>query len=214
MYCKNCGKEIEEKANFCPNCGSSLSKIKKQNKGKKKINLKKYILFSFLFLIFMGMITAITSNNSYNNTKQTSTNAITPIIDVNEFYINGVNTISKESLIDKIGNPESEDTWNYEKNQYSSMQITSLYYNSNTYQYDFFENQLVRIMIFKDFTIKDLSENTIYSLFNAKKFDITSQQNTGSTIIIKDTSIPEIKFNYKNKTINNIRLTFNCDIYE
>ena len=27
MYCKNCGKEIEDKVKFCPNCGTATSSV-------------------------------------------------------------------------------------------------------------------------------------------------------------------------------------------
>lgn len=51
MYCKNCGKEIDESVRFCPACGKkNLPEIK-----SKKINRKK-IIFSVISVISLSVI--------------------------------------------------------------------------------------------------------------------------------------------------------------
>ena len=87
MYCKNCGEKIEnERTKFCPNCGKPLSEEievkEKKSKSKKKNNAIKYILITFVVLIFIGMIAEILSTptnnetaNSINNSTQLITNS-------------------------------------------------------------------------------------------------------------------------------------------
>ena len=86
MYCKNCGEKIEnERTKFCPNCGKPLSEEvevkEKKSKSKKKNSAIKYILITFVVLIFIGMIAGILSTptnnktaNSINNSTSTNNN--------------------------------------------------------------------------------------------------------------------------------------------
>ena len=50
MFCKNCEKEIDENANFCPNCGEQI------NHSKKKTNVFAYLSFWGLFFPILGLI--------------------------------------------------------------------------------------------------------------------------------------------------------------
>ena len=52
MFCKNCGKEIDEKAVVCPNCGSATSEKKK----KKKNPILGAIILIFGILLIVGAV--------------------------------------------------------------------------------------------------------------------------------------------------------------
>lgn len=181
------------------------------SKEKKKVSAGKIV---GLFFLFLFIIMCIIVNNGVNNMDSNNTETTKSIINVNDYFVNGTTTISKEELISRIGQPEKEETWNYTKANKEISKITSLYYENNLVQYDFCNNQLARIMILKDYEIEAITEDVIYPLFNATKFDITSQQNTGSTIVITNTSVHQIKFSYKDKTISNIIITFKDGIFD
>lgn len=47
MYCKNCGKELDENTNFCPNCGASQN-IDSQNTQENDDSFKQYKTMSII----------------------------------------------------------------------------------------------------------------------------------------------------------------------
>lgn len=51
MYCKNCGIQLEDNANFCPKCGSSCIR-----KTKPKSNLILWIIIGIIVLFIIGSI--------------------------------------------------------------------------------------------------------------------------------------------------------------
>lgn len=66
MYCPNCGKEVDEKDNFCKNCSSTLkAKSKKINFNKK---YTKYFVVGFsLICIFIALYFVILNNSKPKN---------------------------------------------------------------------------------------------------------------------------------------------------
>ena len=77
--CKNCGAELRDGAQFCPECGSKIEKVDVPKKGRKNI-WKKVILFivaiALLFGIGFGamyLISGKLTSNNKNNTKKSVT---------------------------------------------------------------------------------------------------------------------------------------------
>lgn len=66
MYCSNCGKEVDEKDNFCKNCSSTLkAKSKKINFNKK---YTKYFVVGFsLICIFIAVYFIVLNNSKPKN---------------------------------------------------------------------------------------------------------------------------------------------------
>lgn len=69
MYCKNCGKEIDDNAVVCPGCGVP-TKDKKQKHKKKKHPILSTILVIFAILVVVGIV----SGNSDSPKKVESQN--------------------------------------------------------------------------------------------------------------------------------------------
>ena len=53
MYCKNCGKNIENDSSFCKNCGNAVEKIKKNYAGLIIIGII-IIILNFIGAIGLG----------------------------------------------------------------------------------------------------------------------------------------------------------------
>ena len=62
MFCKKCGAEINDDAEFCPKCGASVngettSKTQVVEDGEVKYQVKprkRFIIFSYIYYIFFG----------------------------------------------------------------------------------------------------------------------------------------------------------------
>ena len=48
MFCENCGKEIPDDATFCPHCGFSSSKLKKEDKTPVSVAQNKNMIFALI----------------------------------------------------------------------------------------------------------------------------------------------------------------------
>lgn len=82
MYCKNCGKEIEDTIKYCPYCGSSVNEVSVEeiNYIEKKDNFKRsdasynsfaiagfiLALFGFNLLAFIFSLIGLSQINSNN----------------------------------------------------------------------------------------------------------------------------------------------------
>ena len=56
MFCKNCGKEIDEKNKYCPYCGSDTTVESGDLKGVTKISTPLFIIFDILTCGIYGII--------------------------------------------------------------------------------------------------------------------------------------------------------------
>lgn len=56
MFCKKCGKKIEEHSKFCDFCGANLSSVESNNNMKKLIQILSIILKFFAVVSYIGII--------------------------------------------------------------------------------------------------------------------------------------------------------------
>lgn len=90
MYCRYCGKEIPENANFCPNCGQKQNKYM-LNRGNSWINrLGKYKTMIFFYvvwcLIHIGLLVFSPSGKTYVNYTRYPRGWETVHQKINDFY--------------------------------------------------------------------------------------------------------------------------------
>ena len=74
IKCKECGKEISDKAEICPNCGYILKSVEikselKQKKSIKKIGTILCVIGSLLLIVFMALILILPGQQENNNEK-------------------------------------------------------------------------------------------------------------------------------------------------
>lgn len=81
MYCKNCGKEVDENALVCVNCGVAV-------KNKKKPVYKKWWFWVIIVVVFSGIVGA--SNSSNTDTPST----------------NSTNSVGASSIVSKVEEPK------------------------------------------------------------------------------------------------------------
>ena len=211
MFCKNCGKELLSDEKYCSGCGKLVSleqssytddKITKKKKNKGKITGIVPGIILIIVLILFGLLIESSTKDVIH---------IEQILDVNKYYKSAGETISIDDLIELNGTPEQKEDWNYTINEQKSIPLTTLYYNNSTYEYVFHNNNLVRININKN--IKFNSQNDIFYMFNLSKHDITQIKNTGSTIRIYDSSVPDFWCGYNGKNIEWIKITYDTNIF-
>lgn len=135
MFCKNCGKEIDDNTKFCMNCGSSVNgdnkkqedeKNEKVNKILEDINkdtkkeanhkiFKVVIIIGVIIAIIVG-VTLMLKNKGINLKK-----AYNKVLDENSAYSKFINIASDNSYIEIDTNPNdiddyySAEAWNLVK---------------------------------------------------------------------------------------------------
>lgn len=122
MFCKNCGKEIDDNAKFCMNCGNSINEDN-NNKENDKVNKilenlnndtkKKPSNKIFKLLIIVGFIVAIIiivtlmiTNKGVNLKKVYS-----KVLEENSAYSKFINIASDNSYIEIDTNPNDSDDY-------------------------------------------------------------------------------------------------------
>lgn len=136
---------------------------------------------------------------------------IDEILNVNDFYKSGAETISKEDLIAKYGQPDRSEAWEYRKADGSLIPLETLSYENINYEYIFKDNQLVRISINKPIpfnTVKD-----VYKLFAMTKHNITQEDYGVTYLKIYNTSVPEFWCSINNKQLEFVRITYKTGIF-
>ena len=78
MYCQKCGKEINNNASFCENCGNPLAQKNDNNKSEKYkhqkfiISVISMVIIAIGILFFLFLISnVIETSYSYNKNKRT-----------------------------------------------------------------------------------------------------------------------------------------------
>lgn len=212
MFCKNCGKELNDNSKFCMHCGTNLEEntIHSSNTESTTINKKKKpkitvkILLFLMFCMFFSIAIDIAKTQKSNTIEQ--------ILDVNQFYKTATQTITVDELIAIYGEPEKREEWNYTNSQNTQIPLLTLFYEDSTYEYVFYDNMLARINIYKP--IKFNNENDLFKLFNLTKHDITTIKNINSAIRIYNSSVPDFWCGFKNKTTEWIKITYNNNIFQ
>lgn len=211
MFCKNCGKELLSNEKYCSNCGklvtlenysytNNKTTIDKKSKGKITGIIPGIVLI--IVLILFGSLIQFSTKDIVN---------IEQVLDVNQYYKSSTETISMDDLIKLKGEPEERQNWNYTTSTNTKIPLTTLSYENYTYDYIFKDNMLIRININKD--IQFNSQNDLFTMFNLTKHDITTINNTGSSIRIYDTSVPDLWCGIDDNTIKWIKITFIKDIF-
>ena len=175
--------------------------MQKENKGKITGIIPGIALIIGLIILF-SIVNSTTKNIVH----------IEEILNVNDFYKNSMETISKEDLISKYGQPEKTENWNYTSSENSAIPLETLSYNNYTYEYIFKDNLLVRININKEIPFNSIKN--IYTMFNLTKFDTTQEINTGSAIRIYNTSVPDFWCTIDKQNIKNIKITYKTGIFD
>lgn len=102
-------------------------------------------------------------------------------------------TLTVEELKIKIGEPESVETWDYEKNAKTKYSITTLSYENGDYEYHFYDNHLARISINKEVALKN-NKNLNPSIFNLKVDNNTTLNDTGAALRYYNCKVHDIWF--------------------
>ena len=110
--------------------------MQKENKGKITGIIPGIALIIGLIILF-SIVNSTTKNIVH----------IEEILNVNDFYKNSMETISKEDLISKYGQPEKTENWNYTSSENSAIPLETLSYNNYTYEYIFLIISNIHLLI-------------------------------------------------------------------
>lgn len=167
---------------------------------------KQWIIVFLLFFLIIGIVVFAMANP--NKPK----NNISIILNVNDFYKTAGQTLTVDELQEKIGKPTSTETWNYTKSDGSTKEITTLSYLDSNYDYLFYNNNLVRIDINTNLNFNSIDD--IFTMFGLTKYDSTRINNTGTSIRIHNSSVPDFWCNYDDQKIQWVKITFLSEIFD
>ena len=69
MFCKNCGKEIDDGAVVCPNCGVAVSTVPTETQSAPVTQKNTIALVGFIFSFLIGLVGLICSIVGLNRVK-------------------------------------------------------------------------------------------------------------------------------------------------
>ena len=218
INCRECGKQISNEADKCPNCGCPvnnttattdvLQQEKNVKKNKKGRGCLMFIIAIFLIVGIGGIIIQKSGITVNTNTKI--------ILDAKQF-----SNIAVAELENIMGAPESVEDWTQTVNEQSFPAKTYRYENGR-YEFVVIEDKVVRLNIYspkyndvnaEDFTYK--KESDIFAMFGIKKGnDTTKIADTGNALRyqlvsdeINEVWIPSV--DEANKTFSLIKITYN-----
>ncbi len=185
-----------------------MSNVKITNSTKDKKSKGEITGIGPGIVLIIGIIFLCVLVNS--STKDVS--PVNEILNVSDFYKSAVETISKEDLIAKYGQPEKTENWDYKKADGTLIPLETLSYENNEYEYHFKDNQLVRITINKSIPFNSVKD--VYKLFAMTKHDSTQENYGGTYLRIYNTSVPDFWCTINNKKLENIRITYKTGIFD
>lgn len=221
IKCKECGKEISDKATMCPNCGypiqqeSSQKPITPTPSSPKRNGYGCLVPVIVLFLLLLiGLHIAVSQH--VKDIAQNPDNAIL-ILDA-DTYAN----ISTNELFDLLGEPKSSEEWNNETSKGTfQMKIYSYDLEGMYSEFITYEDTVVKIHCFStdEWEVKKNYKN-IFKMFN-----VTPSKNarkiadTGSTYKFSPVSDTIAKFevfnfNSSKNTFDTVYITYDLNYFE
>ena len=95
------------------------------NKTKGKITGIVPGIVLIIGIVFLGMLIDSSTKNVVH---------IEKILNVNDYYKNSAETLNIEEIINKLGEPETRESWEYPKSEVEKIPLETLSYNNYTYQ--------------------------------------------------------------------------------
>lgn len=180
--------------------------------------MKKVIIVIVGLFIFGTVIGLVKGGD--NSASTTSEENI--LIDVNQF-----SRIDSEQLKTLMGEPDSIENWN-NKTNHGTYAVTTYYYGQGKYEFLVIENLVARMNIRSDKynnkdaeSIKYTSEQSILEMLNIDSSDerIRNTADTGFALRFSPVSdnVADVwcsLMNKKDKTIDEIKVTFNMNYFE
>ncbi len=167
ITCKECGNQVSENANVCPNCGyNPKSQAQKQNrKGCKKAFL--IILFVFLGFVLIGVLV-----DSFSDDKQKVNSVHDPVIITDSSTVNLVSIPGLDSVKMKELSPLFKITKDeFEGHSWVQPKAKPQYRNRNA-AYAYFAKDETGVSNFR-FVIQYAAEDWLF--INSVKFNIDGQ---------------------------------------
>lgn len=220
MLCKKCGKELNENAKFCEECGTAVENQKQNdiavNSYNQKPNKKSgciiaciaVIILCFMVAMFSIIVMSVSSpkNNEVSNTETD----YKPIFDSQVFYTeNKDSTISPEELVKLMGQPDSINNYNYEslKNGYSEKYpITEYMYGDWSYKFN--NGYLQRISFMGSTPIKYESKDDFLKMFGCEKNTYTNINDTNSAYRAYNCGVKSLWLGYDEQGIQWIHIDY------
>lgn len=167
--------------------------MKQKKKGKAGLIVLLVLVAVFAFS-FMKMIER---NEELANTPIAFNAQIYSFID------DSGNNITESELIEDLGNPDSINAWNFEK-QGTSYPIRTLTYGNT--EYNFNNDTLQRITLYDTYTFNDKDE--IIPMFNLKKYANTEITDTGTSYRAYNCGIHDLWVQYEGNQITLTQISY------
>jgi hypothetical protein len=211
MYCPKCGQDAGQ-GKFCSSCGSPIEPIIAVEQIssipthiKKKASARRAIIILSIigaFIVFVAVIACTAGNNTSINENQTV------ILDAMSFWKNEERTatISETELIQRLGEPDAVEEWNYKTDGELEYPIKTLIYGDWRYN---FNNNMVQWISADGLHIPYDSKDEILAMFNLKKYKNSEITDTGFAYRVQRCGIRSFWVAIMTDTeLNSIRISY------
>lgn len=157
-------------------------------------------------LIFVGALGIGLSQMSKNPDKyQGGPSDVNTILDATQFYVDKNTTMSEKQIIEKLGEPDSVEKWNY-KQSGKTYPIKTLRYGN--YEYLLNSDMLQRINLNEE--IKYKNKNDILKMFGLQKYKNSVIKDTNSSYRVSNCGVNDFWIQYDDsaKTMNFIKISY------
>ena len=189
--CKYCQSEIDRKAKVCPVCKRAL-------KGHGCLGA----VIAFLLVAAIGV--AIIYQGA-----QGTARPVTVVFDALQYEVKDGHNITEDELIERLGEPESIEEWDYETGSGRRYSIRTLYYEDE--EYSFNNDNLQRVTLWGDISYS--SKNDFLKMFNLSKYKNTEINDTGSYYRAYYCGVHDIWIGYENGKITMVKISYG-DVFE
>lgn len=153
----------------------------------------------FIIALIFGISQIVKNPEKYNSA---STEA-SVVFDAMQYEVKDNSNISESELIQKLGEPDNIEEWNYETETHS-YPIRTLHYGN--YEYSFNDDNLQRLTIWDE--IPYTSKDDFLNMFGLKKYANTMINDTGLYYRAFNCGVNDIWIEYTDSIIKMVKISY------
>ncbi len=170
---------------------------------KKAIGCFTSVLVVLIALVVLVVVVAVTQGD------QAPTEPVSVVFDALQDEVKDGHNITEDELIEKLGEPDSVEEWDYETASGTRYPVKTLYYENA--EYSFNNDTLQRVTLWDKISYSNKSD--FLGMFNLKKYSNTEVNDTGSYYRAYNCGVHDIWIGYEDGEITMVKISYG-DMFE
>lgn len=159
------------------------------------------LIFLFIIVGFIALCIILSITFGTGETKNAKQNVV---FDAMQYRIENGKNISETALIEKLGQPQKTDEWNYTRSDGRIYKIRTLTYENS--EYSFNNDVLHRITLNNTFSYN--SKNDFLPMFNLKEYSNTTISDTNSYYRAHNCGVNDVWIEYADGQITMTKISY------